>query len=84
MALYQKDSAYIILETGEDGYVATYILFDDISPPESKGQLLKLIDSANNAGKFPANKLVIQKRISADKTNLKTEINSFVDTIFDQ
>ena len=73
---YAKDSAIIILQATEDGYVASYYQWDQ-SPPPITGNWRNSIENT-----LPA---VIgrQDRISADKANLKTEIGQFVDNFFD-
>lgn len=72
---YAKDSAVIVLYETEDGYVAKYYLWDNMSPPPVNTLAL------DNAVPEPDNR---QDRISATKAELKTELEAFVDNFFAQ
>ena len=69
---YAKDTAVIVIEEGEDGYVAKYFLWQSSPPPLSQG-LDRYLATTSPA---PAQ----QTRISADKTTLNTEIAAFVNS----
>lgn len=77
MAPYAKDSAILLLRAGEDGYFTSYYLFDQ-SPPPINLALDAIIQSSAGAALTAR-----QDRVSANKTELKTELGLFVDNFFD-
>ena len=91
--MYIKDSVVIVLRAAEDGYSASYYVFNRSPPPAPRMQ--DILDSV--PGEEPARDftgVVIpgemtpgvrtrQDRISADKEALKTEIGQLIDSYFD-
>lgn len=74
---YEKDSAIILIQTGEDGYFVRYFIWNE-SPPPLKLELATAIEF--RAEREPA---IRQDRVSEDKTNLKTELSALIDNYFD-
>ena len=70
---YAKDSVVIVIRAGEDGYFTNYYKWDE-SPVPVRRLESELVASG------PA---WHQDRISEDKTNLKSEMQQFIDNIFD-
>lgn len=73
---YNKDTAVIVIEEGEDGHVAKYYLFQ-ASPPKLPNGLDRYITSA-------VPEPTQQTRVSTDKPSLKTEIGAFIDNFYAQ
>ena len=74
---YLKDSAIIVLQTTEDGYVASAYTFDQVPPPIG----VDIFGTIEGRG---GDKIIDRRwHISTSKTDLKNKLNSFVDNIFD-
>lgn len=67
---YNKDTAVIVIEEGEDGYVAKYFLWQTSPPILAQG-----LDRYFTTSPTP---FIQQTRISADKTALNTELAAFI------
>jgi hypothetical protein len=74
MAALAKDSSIIILRATDDGYFASVYQWDQSPPPVNIGNRLDLTNPAAS---------VRTDRVATDKTELKNEINAYIDTLFD-
>lgn len=72
---YAKDTAILVIKTGEDGYVTDYFIWNENPPPIQSN--LRALDQTTPG---PSTR---EMRISSDKNALKTELNAFVDSFFD-
>lgn len=91
--MYVKDSVVVILKAAEDGYSASYYIFNRSPPPAPRLQdLLDSVVEEQQARDFEGVPIPgettggvreRQDRISADKASLIAEFTALVNTKFD-